>query len=302
MELYRHNLFRWSSSQVADFPDEIYRKFMSDKEPVVTLYVHCKQLPQFAEKGDLLFEAERNGNNNWGLYRFNNKYLLEIYHQATGQVDQIILLSADFTSGDIYIIPKSGNVLEYYLSHNYALTQRQPVWPLYRLMRPFSELLVIKLLSQGQGILAHGLGVNDDRKGLIFIGPSNAGKTTLAKFFERKKEGSVLNDDRIIIKRVDGEFMLYGTPWNVDFKLTSAAVVPLKKIFFIHHGKENRIELTDKQEAFASLFSNLFSAFWNRKGLEFSMKFCDDLVSSIPCYELGFVNDEKVMEFVLHRS
>jgi len=72
----------------------------------------------------------------------------------------------------------------------------------------------------------------------------------------------------------------------------------LDKIFFIYHASKNTVREVSKKEAFNLLYPAIFPTFWDKKCLENIASFCQDLIKDIPCYSLGFVNDERVIRFV----
>jgi hypothetical protein len=109
---------------------------------------------------------------------------------------------------------------------------------------------------------------------------------------------TVLNDDRIIVRERDGEFWMYGTPWHGDFKELSPKGLPIHKIFFLRHGENNSAITKNGAEAVSMLLTRCFPPLWDKKGMEYTMRFCHRLVNKIPCYELNFQPDGKIVDFV----
>jgi hypothetical protein len=146
------------------------------------------------------------------------------------------------------------------------------------------------------------VGIKDvDGGGLLFAGESGAGKSTTARLWHKHSKAMVLNDDRIIVRKVNGKFFIYGSPWHGEFsdyltsRIDSAA---LKRIFFIHHSPKNIAIQISPKPAFNLLYPALFPTFWDKNCLGNIAAFCDDLVKNVPCYSLGFVNNEKVINFI----
>ena len=68
---------------------------------------------------------------------------------------------------------------------------------------PLDELLLQGLLARGRGAEIHACGIADGSgRGLLFVGQSGAGKTTMARLWEGERGITVLSDDRIILRRV----------------------------------------------------------------------------------------------------
>ena len=75
----------------------------------------------------------------------------------------------------------------------------------------------------------------------FLTGPSGAGKSTTARLWQQRGDATVLCDDRIIVRQMEGAFRAYGTPWHGDIPAVSPASAPLERILFIRHGAENRL-------------------------------------------------------------
>jgi hypothetical protein len=91
---------------------------------------------------------------------------------------------------------------------------------------------------------------------------------------------------------------MYGTPWHGDFKEHSSHGLPVAKLFFLRQGKKNFAQLKGGAEAVSMLLARSFPPFWDREGMAFAIEFCQRLVSTIPCYELTFVRDGSLIDFV----
>lgn len=139
------------------------------------------------------------------------------------------------------------------------------------------------------------------RKGLLFAGRSGYGKSTSARIWDEHSRAAVLNDDRVIVRKVRGKFLIYGSPWygdfrnHLSFRMDSA---PLDKFFFISHSPKNNARLLSSKEAFMALYPTIFPTFWDRECLGNIISFCQDLVNNVECLHLGFVKDESLIGFV----
>jgi hypothetical protein len=123
-------------------------------------------------------------------------------------------------SADAYSAHFSG------VRHEYALDS---------LLRMF---LSWALLGQ-QGFLLHAATVVKNGKAYVFVGRSGAGKSTVASLSPR---GSVLTDEISLLKRVDGEWRAFGTPFWGEFRADGANTsAPLAGIFRLVQAAVNRL-------------------------------------------------------------
>ncbi len=250
----------------------LYSPFLTSKRPDVKIKVHYGSLLHFRHKRKV-FDSE----GLWSLYRRDGKEVL--YLRSNKRLEKIMVLQPHYKKVDLYL--KSSRLqLEDILGY------------------PLGEILMINLLAQERGAFIHSCGIDNNGEGMLFAGSSGAGKSTLAGLGINKEGIKVLSDDRVIIREIDSRFWLYGTPWHGDAKICSPEKAPLEKIFFLKHAKKNTIKKLIPMEAASRLIVCSFPAFWDKKGMEFTLKFCAELAQKISCYELGFVPDESVLDFV----
>jgi hypothetical protein len=113
---------------------------------------------------------------------------------------------------------------------------------------PLDQILSWGLLSTIGGALLHAAVAVKDGVGYVFTGRSGAGKSTLAALCHA--EGwRILNDDRVMVFRRDGEWRVAGTPWHGSGRFAEAAEVPLGGVFLLKQAAENRIEPLEAAQA-----------------------------------------------------
>ncbi len=258
-----------------------YLPFIADGRPDAVLQVHYGSLPKLKLEEEIF-----NSGTIWSLHRSKGKYVIKIH-------SRMAVLESDFRSGNIYIEPSSPS-----LSYSYPLDY------------PLDEVLMINWLSRGLGIMMHACGVKHNGQGIIFSGTSGAGKSTVADLWKNKisrlksrsmdpsKNTILLSDDRIIIRKINGRFFIFGTPWHGDSKVCSPEEAPLDKILFLQQARENKVKKIDVIKAASRLIVCSFPPFWDKKGMEFTLNYCAELAQRIPCYELDFVPDKRVLDLV----
>jgi hypothetical protein len=153
------------------------------------------------------------------------------------------------------------------------------------------------LMGRGRGLMLHAAGVEVGGNGYLFAGHSNDGKSTLAGLW--KGRGQVLNDDRVIVRRRENRFLLYGTPWHGDYGEVSYGGVPLRKVFFLNKAGHTGIQPVQGAEACAALIARSFAPLWDEEAMRFTLDFCARMISEIPCFELSFTPNESVIDFLV---
>jgi hypothetical protein len=253
------------------------RVFITDIGEDIKLHVHHGHIPELS-RIEKIFDSGRT----WAFYRSDGKYVLQNDALESGSSpNTYLVLEPDFKSGHVYIGEASfdRNLLPDLLGY------------------PLNQILMILLLSLGKGIVLHACGIDDRGSGYLFLGNSGHGKSTMAKlWFER--HATVLNDDRIIVREKDGEFWMYGTPWHGDFKELSPMGLAIHKIFFLHPGEKNSAALQKGAEAVTMLLTRCFPPLWDKKGMAYTMGLCHRIANKIPCYELSFEPDTRIVDFL----
>lgn len=168
----------------------------------------------------------------------------------------------------------------------------------FPLRYPVAEVLMINLLSRGRGVLMHGSGIIDQGSGILFLGRSGDGKSTMAGLWASQPGVTVLSDDRIIIRRVDGEYWIYGTPWHGTLPVASHLKAPLSQIFVLRHQPSNQVSPLVPMAAAAQLLERSFPPLWDKTGLQFSLDFLAELALEVPPRELGFIPNPEIVNYV----
>ena len=146
-------------------------------------------------------------------------------------------------------------------------------------------LLSWKLLSR-RGFLLHAATVVRNGKAYIFTGRSGAGKSTVASL---SPEGSVLTDEISLLRREDGVWRAYGTPFWGEFRAAgSNTSAPVAGIFRLLQAAENRVEALRPTAILRTLLPNVLffstEAEANRRLLEI---LCE-AATEMPGYNLAF--------------
>jgi hypothetical protein len=242
----------------------------------------------------------QDGKENWRLLKKGGKY---IYKSPLDNKKQLMRVNKSFDRVDAYLLSKSRGGAYDKESKDFVKKNKGLVWNTGDVIYDFLQVLLINYFAQrNEGIFTHSVGIKDTGgNGLLFSGKSGAGKSTTARIWHKNSKAMVLNDDRIIVRKIKDKFFIHGCPWHGDFndylesRIESA---PLEKMFFIHHAPKNTARKLSQKEAFSLLYPSLFPTFWDKKCLGNIATFCVDLISKVPCYSMGFVNDKKIIEFV----
>lgn len=103
-------------------------------------------------------------------------------------------------------------------------------------------------------ILIHASAICHERKAYLFLGKSGTGKSTHSSLWLNNiPDTELINDDVPIVRLVDGEFNVYGSPWSGKTPCYRNVSYPLGGIVRIYQAPANQIRLLSPLEAYASI-------------------------------------------------
>lgn len=91
---------------------------------------------------------------------------------------------------------------------------------------------------------------------------------------------------------------MYGTPWHGDAGFGSPDRAPVTRIYFLKKGQKNELVPQRTAEAVERLFACSFPSFYSAEALNFSLGFLGEVAKAVPCCELSFVPDKRVVDFI----
>ena len=103
------------------------------------------------------------------------------------------------------------------------------------------QRLCCTILESYNGFFFHSSSVMVDGNAYVFSAPSGTGKSTHTALW-RKYFGDkavMINDDKPIIRKHNGSFYIYGTPWMGKSNIGNNIKAPVKAIYFLERSKEN---------------------------------------------------------------
>lgn len=164
---------------------------------------------------------------------------------------------------------------------------------------PLDEVILAHLLGRGRGVELHGCGIIDrDGRGQLFVGQSGAGKTTTARVWLADGDYEIVSDDRVVVRFVDGEWRMYGTPWHGEAELSSPVSAPLGAIHLLMQASRTELVSLPPAQAAAALFGCAFPPFYDAEAIAFTLECLDRIVHDLPVRALRFLPDRSVIDCI----
>ncbi len=137
------------------------------------------------------------------------------------------------------------------------------------------------------GLMLHSSAVELDGKAYLFSGPCGMGKSTHTRLWQEAfPNARVFNDDKPALRRLDGKWYAYGTPWCGKDGININLKAPIAGICFLQRGKQNEIRRLSPIEATAGIISQTLNTFKTERGLDVMIGIVEKLATEIPVFEL----------------
>ena len=188
--------------------------------------------------------------------------------------DCLLHTSDDLKSNVIYVAESgAAHLAEFSLSNAMML--------LYTFCTsPYETLLV------HASVIAHAGG------GYMFLGRSGTGKSTHSSLWLNNIEDTyLLNDDNPIIRFIDGEAYVYGSPWSGKTPCYRNERMPLKAVVRLSQAPYNRIERNAPLQSFASLMPACSCMRWDGRSVSALHSTVEKVIGRVPCWHLECLPD-----------
>ena len=99
-------------------------------------------------------------------------------------------------------------------------------------------------------LLMHGSTIAVDGQAYLFTAPCGTGKSTHTRLWREffGDQAVMVNDDKPFLRIVDGQVLVYGSPWSGKHGLANNVCFPLKGICVLRRGAENVIRRAEAGE------------------------------------------------------
>lgn len=137
-------------------------------------------------------------------------------------------------------------------------------------------------------VLVHASVIRKDNTGYLMIAPSGTGKSTHTHlWFEHIPGCDLMNDDNPVVRIVDGQVIIYGSPWSGKTPCYRNIQAPVGAFVRIQQRPENVIRKLDPVPAYAELLPAMSSMKWDRRVYMGVSDTIIDIISKVGVYELG---------------
>lgn len=159
-------------------------------------------------------------------------------------------------------------------------------------------------LMRFDALMMHTSAVTLNDYAYLFTAPSGVGKSTHARLWQALFNAAIINDDKPVLRRIDGRFYAFGTPWSGKDWINLNASALVRSICYISRADVNAIRPM-RADARLRLLLNQFYQPREAYGLDDWFSLFNELISGVYTYELSCLPDEdaaRVARAVMERA
>ncbi len=223
----------------------------------------------------------------WAIYRQGQSWIYMGIAPTTqdSSPQRVAVFNADHTRGELYNAkPYSDTWLAGGLP---SLT-----------MFPTDQILLGRLFADREACILHSGALALDGQGLMFVGHSEAGKSTTMRLVRQGlgERVEILCDDRNVVRRWSQGLRVHGTWSHGDVPEVSSASAPLRAILFLEQHETNEIlPLDDRKVIWKGLLATLIKPMVTGEWWQREIDVLEQIVSEVPCYLMRFDRTGKIV-------
>jgi hypothetical protein len=271
-----------SEENVPVFFEEGYSNFLQLEEEDnydASVVCHAGLPDKSTYEGEVIFDAVLDKQRLWQVVRTKTERAFIVFNpNKIEEIQQVAFLNEASTEWQVY-------------SHVLKQNEDSFISPL---SYPLGALILYYLTLNSNAFMIHASGVWDGETGRIFSGFSGVGKSTMAKIWE--EEGAhIVNDDRLIVREVNGEYFMYNTPMPYADLNKQAQV---SKFYFPFHAKKNSAEKLSGAQGLTQLMAFCFQHNYDKKYTEHLITQLERITQHASTYKLGVVPTPSIIDFI----
>lgn len=227
---------------------------------------------RFSQRGQEIGQFDCGGCNHGVYCTDNSEYQYEI-SDVQGVLCSYMQASSDFKESKVAILGENWS------QRNYGLNN--------------ALMMTYAFASADQyTMLMHASVIRHQGKGYLMTAPSGTGKSTHTRLWYDNIPGcDLMNDDNPVVRIVDGQAIVYGSPWSGKTRCYRNIQAPVGGIVRIQQRPENSIRTLSPLEAFSNLLPAISNMKWDKRVYKGICDGIAELVCLCGMYELGCLPD-----------
>ncbi|RHL09365.1 MULTISPECIES: hypothetical protein [Bacteroides] len=211
----------------------------------------------------------------------------------TNEIDGIVSHFGQYRNGFLFVmLPPEGGTLELWLSEDKQVVNFKGNYNL-RLLRFACWIAYGVATAPFKTVAIHTSTIVCQSKAILFLGESGTGKSTHTRLWRENIQGAVLlNDDSPILRIIDGEPWIYGSPWSGKTPCYKNESYPLAACVRLSQAPFNQIKKLSVVQGYGALHPSCPPDFaYSDELYDYISDTLSSLLSAVPVYHLACLPD-----------
>lgn len=161
-----------------------------------------------------------------------------------------------------------------------------------------ADLMLFQMLGNHfKSILVHACGFSFNNTGVIALGHSGTGKSTLTQL-ARDSGATIIQDDRLLIREEMGSWWMYSTPISPTDHYRKTKI---SHMLVLHHGSINSLRTIQPAQRSDRFLPHLAHIPAIPESYFYQLYLSDELIRNTPFYDLYFLPNPSVMRHLAEK-
>ncbi|MBQ9885907.1 MAG: hypothetical protein IJM37_03485 [Lachnospiraceae bacterium] len=153
-----------------------------------------------------------------------------------------------------------------------------------------------QMLLEHDAFVLHSSFIIYDGRAVIFSAPSGTGKSTQADLWEQHEGVTIVNGDRSIFKRENGDWHVYGIPMCGSSDICLNMSAPLEAVILLSQGRENNLKPADPKTALNKMFRECTVNIWNEHAVNKIFDLLGDIYEKAHVYTYSCTKEKDAVD------
>lgn len=222
---------------------------------------------KYANKNQIIYESQK------------EKYIVT-YINDFSDIKHIIYFSLDYKNIQITLNKKIDKKLAEY---EYVL----------------SGMMFLELALYNNYLPIHASAFTVNNYTVLLSAPSGVGKSTQTNFFKKiYPDITLINEDKPLLKLIDGECYVIGSPWSGKDAINANVIKKVDAIFFLNQANELKIVSLDDKEKIRLIFKNIQRPVYQDLIDQLSL-IINNLIKNVNIYQFNNINNSESAKFLI---
>ncbi len=153
-------------------------------------------------------------------------------------------------------------------------------------------------LLEKQGVFLHASYIIWKGRAILFTAPKQTGKSTQASLWKKYKNAEIVNGDRTIIKKENGYWMAYGSPYCGTSGICNNISAPIGAVVILSQASVNQLRPAKTMEAIIAMMDGCTYEKQDKKQICKVTDVIQRVISEVPFYRLACLPDKSAVELL----